>query len=79
MPYNCMLISVEICDKAVPIRDFCHPERAIYLLGQEDGSLPDRVIEKSWAVLQIPTRYCLNVAVAGSIVLYDRFNKNSKG
>ena len=75
IPYDCRLISVEICDKARAIRIFAHPERAVYLLGQEDGSLPDKVIEKSWGVIKIPTRYCLNVAVAGSIVLYDRFNK----
>lgn len=75
MPYDCHLISVEICEKARPIKGFNHPERAVYLLGKEDGSLPDAVIDKSWSVIQIPTRYCLNVAVAGSIVLYDRFNK----
>ncbi len=75
IPYDCQLISVEICEKAKPIRTFNHPERAVYLLGKEDGSLPDRVIEKSLRVIKIPTIYCLNVAVAGSIVLYDRFNK----
>ncbi len=75
MPYDCQLVSVEICAKAKLIRIFSHPERAIYLLGQEDGSLPQEVIDKSFGVIKIPTRYCLNVAVAGSIVLYDRFNK----
>lgn len=75
IPYDCQLISVEICEKAKLIRVFSHPQRAVYLLGQEDGSLPDVVIEKSFGVIQIPTRYCLNVAVAGSIVLFDRFNK----
>lgn len=75
IPYDCQLVSVEICEKAKPIRVFAHPERAVYLLGKEDGSLPDDVIEKSWGVIKIPTTYCLNVAVAGSIVLYDRFNK----
>ena len=75
IPYGCQLVSVEICEKAKPIRIFSHPERAVYLLGKEDGSLPNNVIERSTGVIQIPTRYCLNVAVAGSIILYDRFNK----
>lgn len=75
IPYDCRLVSVEICDKAKLIRNFAHPERAVYLLGKEDGSLPDRVLEKSWGIIKIPTNYCLNVAVAGSIVLFDRFNK----
>jgi len=77
IPYDCKLVSVEICEKAKLIRTFSHPERAVYLLGQEDGSLPEQVIEKSFGVIKIPTRYCLNVAVAGSIVLFDRYNKIS--
>lgn len=75
MPYDCRLVSVEICDKAKLIKIFNHPERTVYLLGKEDGSLPSKVIERSWGIIKIPTSYCLNVAVAGSIVLYDRFNK----
>jgi len=75
IPYDCQLVSVEICEKAKLIREFSHPERAVYLLGKEDGSLPDDVIDKSFGVIQISTKYCLNVAVAGSIVLFDRFNK----
>jgi len=75
IPYDCQLVSVEICEKAKLIKVFSHPERAVYLLGKEDGSLPNDVIDKSWGVIKIPTAQCLNVAVAGSIVLYDRFNK----
>jgi tRNA(Leu) C34 or U34 (ribose-2'-O)-methylase TrmL len=75
IPYDCCLISVEICERAKLIRIFSHPERAVYLLGKEDGSLPDDVINKSFGVIKIPTTYCLNVAVAGSIILFDRFNK----
>lgn len=76
IPYDCQLVSVEICNKSKPIRVFSHPERAIYLLGQEDGSLPNAVIDKSWGVIEIPAKHCLNVAVAGSIVMFDRINKS---
>lgn len=79
IPYDCQLVSVEICDKAKLIRVFAHPERAVYLLGKEDGSLPQQVIDKSFGVIKIPTNYCLNVAVAGSIILFDRFNKIKHG
>ena len=75
IPYDCQLVSVEICEKAKLIKTFTHPERAVYLLGKEDGSLPQAVIDKSFGVIKIPTKYCLNVSVAGSIVLFDRFNK----
>jgi len=79
IPYDCQLVSVEIHEKSKQIKIFSHPERAVYLLGKEDGSLPKEVIDKSFGVIQIPTRVCLNVAVAGSIVLFDRFNKLTFG
>lgn len=78
-PYDCQLVGLEICDRSIPIRVLSHPERAIYILGQEDGSLPKAILDACQMVAQIPTTYCLNVAVAGSIILYDRFNKMEGG
>ena len=68
------IVGVEIDDRAIPLPDFCHPERAIYLLGAEDfGIRPaDRLLCDH--IVQIPGAN-LNVAVAGSIVLYDRLVK----
>lgn len=74
-PHGYQLFGIEICPTARDIRQFCHPERAIYLLGPEDGSLPSSILEHCNSVIQIPTRVCLNVAVAGGIVLYDRLLK----
>ncbi len=74
-PYDCQLVGLEICDRAMPIRVLSHPERAIYILGQEDGSLPKQILDACQMVAQIPTSHCLNVSVAGSIILFDRFNK----
>lgn len=73
LPYDCPIIGVEITDKAENIYSFVHPERAIYVLGPEDGSLS--FIEKCHKVIYIPTKFCLNVATAGSIVMYDRKHK----
>lgn len=74
-PYDCQLIGIEICKRSKPIYVFNHPERAIYILGPEDGSLPNNLLDKCYCVLEIPTKHCLNVAVAGSIILYDRMIK----
>ena len=57
-------------------RIFVHPERCIYLLGAEDYGLPDKVLSMCQAVVHISTPMCLNVAVDGSIVMYDRKAKD---
>lgn len=78
MPRNddTRIVAVEITEKSRPIQNFVHPERAIYLLGAEDNGLPEEAL-KGCNVVQIPGTFCLNVAVAGSIVLYDRVAKAS--
>ncbi len=72
-PYDCKLIGIEITDRAKDLRTFCHPERAIYILGAEDGSLTFQ--DKCQDIVKIPTNRCLNVSVAGSIIMYDRVCK----
>ena len=71
-PYDCQLVGVEMIDGAHNLPDIVHPERALYLLGPEDGSIPRSLLDECQIVVRIPTRYSLNVAVAGSIVIYDR-------
>jgi len=75
IPYDCQLVSVEIVDRAIDLRKFSHPERAIYLLGPEDGSLPEAIIRCSQSIVKFYSDRCLNVASAGSIILYDRQSK----
>ena len=43
-----------------------------YLLGAEDNGLTKAAIEKCHALVKFKSEMSLNVAVAGSIVLYDR-------
>jgi tRNA(Leu) C34 or U34 (ribose-2'-O)-methylase TrmL len=74
IPYDCIPVAVELNDKAKPIKEFYHPERAIYLLGAEDNGLSENIL-KEMQVVQLPGKYCLNVATAGSIVMYDRIIK----
>ena len=75
IPFACRLVSAEMTDNAHNLINFVHPERAIYLLGPEDGTIPLEILDKS-LVVKIPTSYCLNLAVAGSILLYDRISKD---
>lgn len=72
LPYNARLVCVELDDSSIPIGNFVHPRQAVYLLGPENGSIPKSLIDRSYACIKIPSARCLNVAVAGSIVMYDR-------
>ena len=50
------------------------PQQAVYLLGAEDNGLPPRVLEKCHRLVSLPSvrTNSYNVAVAGSLVMYDR-------
>lgn len=77
LPFGCALVGVELSDRAKSLTDFWHPDRALYLLGAEDHGIPDAVLDKCHHVVQIPSpvTWSLNVGVAGSLVLHDRFLK----
>ena len=76
LPYAAQLVCVELSEIARPLPTFCHPQQAVYLLGAEDHGLPEEIIRDK-IVIQLPTAepQSMNVAVAGSIVMYDRFTK----
>lgn len=76
-PYSAPLVGVELDDRATLLGEYEHPERAVYLLGAEDGGLPKSVLDQCHDVVQVPTlmSVSLNVASAGSVVLYDRHVK----
>lgn len=75
LPYATRLVGVEMDEKSEPIANFVHPTRAAYLLGAEDNGLPQKVLEKCHALIQLPGSQSLNVAVSGSLVIYDRIQK----
>lgn len=72
LPQGCRLVGVELIDDAVDLPSFRHPLRAAYVLGPERGSLSAPLLEKCDYVVKIPTQFCVNVAMAGAIVMYDR-------
>jgi tRNA G18 (ribose-2'-O)-methylase SpoU len=75
MPYNCPLAGIEIDKRSESIQTFIHPERCIYLLGSEDNGISKDAMGKCHRLVQLPGRFSLNVAVAGSLVMYDRLIK----
>ena len=72
LPVGCSLVGIELTADAVDLPSFRHPMRAAYVLGPERGSLSDALLERCDHVVRIPTRFCVNVAMAGAIVMYDR-------
>ena len=77
IPFYCPLVGVELTDEAQPVSTFWHPPNCLYLLGAEDYGLPPEILKRCHLVIKVPgTAQCLNVAVAGSIVIYDRWVKN---
>ncbi len=73
LPQGCKLVGIELTDSAIDLPSFCHPLRAAYVLGPERGSLSDPLLARCDFVVRIPTTFCINVAMAGAIVMYDRF------
>lgn len=75
LPLDVMVVGVEMHEKATQLPSFKHPQRAVYVLGAEDSGLSEDVVKACAHIIQIPTERSLNVATAGSIVLYDRVAK----
>jgi len=75
IPYDCQLVGVELDERAHLIKNYVHPQRCIYILGAEDNGLTIEALSHCHSIIQLPGEYCMNVAVAGSIVMYDRYNK----
>ena len=72
LPRGCELVGVELTDDAVDLPSFRHPRQAAYVLGPERGSLSSELTDRCAHVVKIPTRFCVNVAIAAAIVMYDR-------
>lgn len=77
-PYDVPLVGVELTDDATPLEKFQHPRSAMYVVGPEDGSLSTQLQNECQYIVKIDSQYCLNQAVAGSIVLYDRQMKRTR-
>ncbi len=72
LPKGCLLVGVELTEEATDLPSFRHPASAAYIMGSERYSLPDEILAECDHVIKIPTKFSLNVATAGAIVMYDR-------
>lgn len=72
LPNNCELVGVELVDEAINLPSFRHPMQCAYVLGPERGSLSPKLITYCKYVVQIPTKFCVNVGIAAAIIMYDR-------
>jgi tRNA G18 (ribose-2'-O)-methylase SpoU len=72
LPQGCRLVGIELIDEAIELPSFRHPLRAAYVLGPERGSLSPEMLARCDYTVKIPTTFCINVAMAGAIVMYDR-------
>jgi tRNA G18 (ribose-2'-O)-methylase SpoU len=75
IPYDCVLVGVEMDERSKTIKEYKHPARAIYLLGAEDHGLTEKALTHCHHLVVLPGERSMNVAVAGSIVLFDRHSK----
>lgn len=69
------LVCVDLIQGAIPLPDFTHPEKAIYVFGAEDSSISQQLVDIADAVVFVPTIGCMNLAASVNVLLYDRLAK----
>ena len=72
IPKGCQLVGIELDDDAFELPEFRHPSRAVYVMGGERMGLSEAMKSRCKYLIKIPTKFSLNVATAGAIVMYDR-------
>ena len=78
LPKGCALVGVEFTPEAIELPSFYHPSAAAYVLGPERGSLSPAMTARCDHLVQIPTKFCINLGVAGAILMYDRLISRGK-
>lgn len=80
LPYSCPLIGIELDPRAKMLSGYAHPPRGCYLLGAEDHGLTADQRDMCHDLVQIegPKPHSLNVAVAGSLVMHNRWLMNDR-
>ena len=78
LPRECALVGVELLDDAIELPSFRHPLSAAYVLGPERSGLSPALLARCTHTIKIPTRFALNLSVAGAIVLYDRLLQHGR-
>jgi len=79
LPYDTQVVAIDVDEDATPLSEYHHPERAIYVLGEEGPGFENHqdVLDRADDTVYIESEYCMNVAVAGNMILRDRYNADS--
>lgn len=77
IPFDCQPICIEISGNARCLTTFTHPQRAFYIFGPEDGSIPKELTD-IYMTVKVPTNFCMNLAATVNVVLYDRRAKQMR-
>jgi tRNA G18 (ribose-2'-O)-methylase SpoU len=72
LPRQTSLVAVELIEDSIDLPSFRHPQQAVYVLGPEKANVSDEMLARCDHVIKIPMKFCVNVGVAGAIVMYDR-------
>lgn len=72
LPKKCQIVGVELLDEAIDLPSFTHPRCAAYVMGPERGDLSPDMRAKCDHIIRIPSKFCINVQIAGAVVMYDR-------
>ena len=76
IPYDCVPVAIDLVERARPLHNYIHPERAFYVFGPEDGTLGKQTLSRCRDVVYVETPGpCMNLAAAVNVVLYDRCAK----
>jgi len=76
IPEEMKIVCLELVEGATPLPEFQHPDNAFYILGPEDGTINQKVIDKADAVVYVPTIGSMNLAASVNVLLYDRLAKS---
>ncbi|HAS61247.1 MAG TPA: 23S rRNA methyltransferase [Vibrio sp.] len=76
IPTDIKVICVELALGATPLPHFQHPDKAIYIFGPEDGTIPQEIADRADHVVYVPTIGCMNLAASVNVLLYDRLAKS---
>lgn len=71
-------VAIELRPGSELLTQFEHPEKALYVFGPEDGSIPSVQLRHCHRFVVIPTHHCVNLAAAVYMVLYDRMLKRQQ-
>lgn len=75
-PAGARVVAVELVEGATPLPEYQHSENSFYILGPEDGSIDQSILDWCDDVVYIPTFSCMNLAATANVLLYDRLAKS---